>query len=57
LFAFGYDSLALIDNLAQLSIFAHMSVNGLSGVLSIDQNQTLVRELSSLSITKNNLDN
>lgn len=57
LFAFGYDSLALIDNLAQLSTFAHMSVNGLSGVLSINQNQALIRELSSLSITNNRRDN
>jgi outer membrane PBP1 activator LpoA protein len=57
LFAFGYDSLALIDNLAQLSTFAHMSVTGLSGVLSINQDQALVRELSSLSITKSSRDN
>ena len=57
LFAFGYDSLALIDNLAQLSTFAHMSVNGLSGVLTINQNRALVRELGSLSIKNNRTDN
>lgn len=51
LFAFGYDSLALVDNLAQLTTFAHMSVIGLSGVLSVNQEQQLMRELSSLSIT------
>jgi hypothetical protein len=51
LFAFGYDSLALVDNLVQLSTFAHMSINGLSGVLSINQKQQLTRELASLSIT------
>lgn len=54
LFAFGYDSIALVDNLAQLSTFAHMSVAGLSGVLSIDKNQQLVRELSSLAISNSN---
>lgn len=56
LFAFGYDSLTLIDNLAQLSTFAHMSVKGLSGELSINQSQELMRELSFLSITNNRSD-
>lgn len=50
LFAFGYDSLAVVDNFAQLSTFAHMSINGLSGVLSIEQQQ-LSRKLTSLAIS------
>jgi len=54
LFAFGYDSLALVDNLAQLSTFAHMSIKGLSGILSINQKHQLNRELASLSITRGN---
>jgi outer membrane PBP1 activator LpoA protein len=53
LFAFGYDSLTLVDNLAQLTTFAHLSVNGLSGNLSVDNNHQLTRELSWLSINRN----
>lgn len=51
LFAFGYDALSLVDNLAQLSTFEHLSVAGLSGDLSINEKQQLNRELSWLSIT------
>lgn len=53
LFAFGYDALLISDNMAQLSTFKHMHVSGLTGTLSILDNDELNRELSSLSITNN----
>lgn len=53
LFAFGYDSLTLVDNLAQLSTFEHLSVKGLTGNLSINDRQQLTREMSWLAISNN----
>jgi outer membrane PBP1 activator LpoA protein len=53
LFAFGYDTLSLVDNLAQLSTFEHLWIEGLSGNLSINDKQQLNRELSWLSINTN----
>ncbi|MGB3726273.1 MAG: penicillin-binding protein activator [Glaciecola sp.] len=53
LFAFGYDALALSENMAQLSTFKHMHIKGLSGTLQISDDKTLLRELSSISITGN----
>lgn len=53
LFAFGYDAIMLVDNLAQLSTFAHLSVSGLSGNLSINDTQQLTRELAWISIDNN----
>jgi hypothetical protein len=50
LFAFGYDALVLIDNLAQLSTFEHLFIKGLSGNLSVNDKQQLSRELSWLAI-------
>ena len=54
LFAFGYDAFTLSENIAQLSTFTHMSVQGLSGKLMVGQNNILIRQLNSLSITDNN---
>lgn len=54
LFAFGYDAFTLSENIAQLSTFTHMSVQGLSGKLMVGQNNRLIRQLNSLSITDNN---
>ncbi len=51
LFAFGYDSLAIVNNLAQLSTFPHMSIGGLSGTLSIDHENRLIRNLDSIAIS------
>ncbi|MGK0371947.1 MAG: outer membrane PBP1 activator LpoA protein, partial [Glaciecola sp.] len=51
--AFGYDSLTLFDNLAQLSTFEHLSVKGLTGNLSINDRQQLTREMSWLAISNN----
>lgn len=50
LFAFGYDALSVVDNLAQLSTFGHLAIKGLSGDLSINSSQKLTRELAWLSI-------
>jgi outer membrane PBP1 activator LpoA protein len=52
LFAFGYDALAVADNLAQLSIFDHMKIDGLSGTLSLDGSLELNRELAWFAITE-----
>lgn len=51
LFAFGYDAFDVSENIAQLSTFKHMNINGLSGKLSIDENNSLLRQLDSLAIT------
>ena len=51
LFAFGHDAYALIDNLAQLTTFRHLSLTGLSGTLSVNHEQQLMRKLSALSIS------
>lgn len=56
LFAFGHDSIAVIDNLAQLTTFAHVSVTGLTGNLSIDDTRQLTRELSWISINDGSLE-
>lgn len=51
LFAFGFDALALSDNLVQLSIFKHMNIEGLTGVLSIDAQDTVFRQMSAIEIS------
>jgi hypothetical protein len=52
LFAFGYDALSVVGNLAQLSTFEHLAIKGLSGDLSINSSQQLTRELTWLSINE-----
>lgn len=52
LFAFGHDAIAVVDNLAQLTTFEHLSVKGLTGNLSVNESQQLTRELSWLSINE-----
>lgn len=54
LFAFGFDALAIADNLAQLSTFDYMTINGLTGTLSLTSNNMLNRELAWLAITESN---
>ena len=54
LFAFGYDALAIADNIVQLSTFDYMKIQGLSGTLSFAEDNSLNRELAWLAITENN---
>ncbi len=51
LFSFGYDSLNLADNVAQLSAFQHTYYKGLSGTLSIAEDKRLSRELISITVS------
>lgn len=52
LFAFGFDSFALINNLVQLRTFDHLFVDGLSGKLSINSDLSMHRDLQWMAITQ-----
>jgi outer membrane PBP1 activator LpoA protein len=54
LFAFGYDALEIVDNLAQLHTFGQLKIVGKSGVLSINDKQ-VERELRSIAITESDI--
>lgn len=53
LFAFGYDSLSIADNLAKLTTFDHMNHQGLSGILSANEQNELIRQLDYIQISGN----
>ncbi|WP_371195439.1 penicillin-binding protein activator [Glaciecola sp. SC05] len=50
LFAFGYDAVLLTQQIVKLSVFNQISINGLTGSLSIDDNGNVERKLSTLAI-------
>ncbi len=53
LFAFGFDSLTLAENLAKLTTFKHTHHDGLSGQLSSNANNQFLRELDYIQIDNN----
>jgi outer membrane PBP1 activator LpoA protein len=54
LFAFGYDALASTQHILKLSVFEQLSMQGLSGELSVGPHNTMTRELSVLNISADN---
>ncbi|MFC4701659.1 penicillin-binding protein activator [Glaciecola siphonariae] len=50
LFAFGYDAISLTQQLGKLSSFDQLKIDGLTGALSLNQEQHIQRQLSTLAI-------
>ncbi|GAA0855654.1 penicillin-binding protein activator [Aliiglaciecola litoralis] len=53
LFALGYDAFSVLPNIAALSSMPQISVNGLTGLLSVDQMGNIVRVMPFGKITEN----
>lgn len=53
LFAFGFDSLSVAENLSKLTTFRHIQHDGLSGRLSSNEDNQFIRQLDYIEITNN----